>query len=103
MTVDTKRWQSLTFAQQLANIGSEVARACSWQDKGDVLQKEKSAERALELIDSTVADPRWTGRYNELLRLREVFCDVIFGHNVFHTSASMLENYFLPFALRAIR
>jgi len=99
MNINTKRWQSLSLIQQLANIGSEVLRASSWQERGDILQKEKSAEHALELIDSTVADPRWAGRYNELLRLREIVCDKLYNGNSYNTDTGTIENYFLPFAL----
>lgn len=42
----------------------------------------------LELLDLTIEDPRWrgTGRLKELLRLREVLCDLFYGDNVYNTT-----------------
>lgn len=99
--VTTSRWQKLSLAGQLANVGSEVARAIRWQNVGDREQKEKSAERALELLDLSIdaasrASQRW-----ELLRLREVLCDALYDHNAYDTNPDHIENYFLPFALVA--
>jgi hypothetical protein len=33
--VSKERWQALTLAEQLGNIGSEVGRAAKWQGKDD--------------------------------------------------------------------
>lgn len=94
------KWFNLTLAEQMANIGSEVHRVTSWQVKGDPNSKKQAAERALELINLTMADQRWhKGRLKEIARLREVFCDVYLGEQIYHVAPSTFNNYFLPFAL----
>jgi hypothetical protein len=50
-------------------------------------------ERALELIDLTVSDPRLAGRRREILRAREVVCDFLVGDNTYGTTAESLDRY----------
>jgi len=97
--LDVARWQKLSLSKQLANIGSEVSRALGLKEKGDKENTEKSLFRVLELIDLTISDQRWEGRRNEIFRLREVVCDIIFGNNIYKTDPKSLKGYFLFFAL----
>ena len=57
------RWQTLPFVEQLANVGSDVARAHRWQGK-DASLSEKVFIRALELLDLTIEDARWKDRWS---------------------------------------
>ncbi|MFH1758990.1 MAG: hypothetical protein ABH822_00300 [Patescibacteria group bacterium] len=93
-------WQQLTLLEQLGNIGGEVSRALHWQKKDDVLF-EGAVIRALELFDLTLEDERWQGRRWEIARVREVFCDIVFGKNQYHTSLQNLLHYFDQFAYAA--
>lgn len=43
------RWQSMTLAQQLGNVGSEYSRARKWKEKGNVEFFDKAFIRLLEL------------------------------------------------------
>ena len=52
------RWNELTFDEQMANTGSEVGRAIKWRKKGDAEYSRLAYERALELMDLTLADPK---------------------------------------------
>ena len=72
------RWQTLSLTEQLANVGSDVARARRWQEK-DPQQCDNAFVRALELLDMTISDPRWKGRRKELTRVREFLCDAMLG------------------------
>ena len=65
------RWQKFSFAEQMANIGSEVGRAISWKKKGNELYSGQAFERALELIDLTLANTRNFPKLKELARTRE--------------------------------
>ena len=94
-----ERWGTLSLAEQMANIGSEVYRTAGWHKKGDVRAEKQSAERALELFDLTSNDRRWRSRLNEIIRLREVFCDIFFGKKTYNVTIEMLNKYFLQFAL----
>lgn len=96
------RWLSISLSEQLANIGSEVARAARWQAKKDK-RFETAVDRALELFDLTIADPRWKNRLKELTRSRELFCDGVEGGNEYGTRLDDLDRYFLAFAVHARR
>ena len=65
----------MTLAEQLGNIGSEVGRAISWRERGNVGNFEGAFVRMLELLDLTLADDRWRGaKRRELARVREALC-----------------------------
>ena len=103
-----ERWQTFPLAEQLGNIGSEIARVRHWQEKDKQLFLH-SAERALELFDFTLEDPRWRsstkqdGRLREIARAREVFCDALSGGKSYDSSLDDLCHYFLFFAYTARR
>ncbi len=97
------RWQTFTLAEQLGNIGSEVGRALNWHKRNDALRLQSALDRALELFDLTIADPRWKARLREILRAREVVCDFFYGGNLLHSEPIQLESYFTAFALLARR
>ena len=94
------RWQTLSLAKQLANVGSDVARAHRWQEKDPQLC-EKAFVRALELLDLTIGDPRWRGRRKELMRVREVLCDAMLGGKEYGSDLAGLDSYFYPFSVDA--
>jgi hypothetical protein len=93
------KWFSLTLAEQMGNIGSEVGRTMSWREKGNEEYAEKAFARSLELIDLTLADERWRGsRRREIARARESWCTSSFGSN---GSDIALSRYFAAFAVMA--
>ena len=93
-------WQKLSFCEQMGNIGSEVNRALHWQNKDEKLYK-NAINRALELLDLTISDPRWQNRLKEIVRARELLCDAILGGKEYKTSLKDLNRYFFHFALAA--
>ena len=96
------RWHTMTLAEQLANIGSEVHRTRIAQEK----HPERfvgASERALELFDLTLADPRWCGRLFELGRMRDVFADTVLGGKEYNDTLLSIEPYFDHFALLTAR
>ncbi|MBI5222405.1 MAG: hypothetical protein HY980_02825 [Candidatus Magasanikbacteria bacterium] len=97
----TSRWQMMTLAEQMGNIGSEFGRTTFWLSKDAKKEAEMSLARLLELLDLSIADLRWTGRRGEFLRLRELVCDVYHGGDFYNTTGAQLNNYFLPFAILA--
>ena len=98
-TVSKEKWESLTLAEQLGNIGSEVGRAAKWRGK-DESSFWGAVTRAMDLFDLTQSDRRWTGRRLELDRAREVFADAVLGGSEYNSEFSDLEKYFMFFALR---
>lgn len=98
--ISKERWFTLSLAEQLGNIGSEVGRAAKWQGK-DEQSFWGAVTRALELIDLTREDIRWVKRRLELNRARETFADAVLGGKEYHSSLTDLEPYFMQFALNA--
>lgn len=90
-------WKELSFFEQMANIGSEVERTILWRKKKNNLYSRKCFERALELLDLTIADPGNKKRLRELTRLREALADYFFGKNQFSSSDKLWQNYFYAF------
>lgn len=97
------RWQELTLVEQMANIGGEVERALAWREKGNAEYSRKAFERALELIDLTMAHPHRASNLKEVARLREALVDYFHGDNEFKSSESSWRKYFLHFTYAARR
>ena len=96
------RFFTLTLAEQLGNVGSEVERAISWHERGQKEYFEKAFARMLELLDLTLSDPRWKfQRLRELARVREVICDSFEGAKEYGVPFSYWKKYFFDFALLA--
>ena len=94
------RWRTLSLAEQLANVGSEVGRMRRARDER---LRNGAFERALELLDLTLADPRWRTRLKEIARARELLCDAAAGGSEYGTTLEDLDRYFLAFAVVARR
>ena len=96
------KWFQLSLCEQLGNIGSEINRALRWKDR-DKDNFEDAVNRALELFDLTLKDPRWKKRLKEIARARELFCDAITGGKEYKSSLKDLDRYFFYYALCARR
>jgi hypothetical protein len=99
------RWWQLSLAEQLGNIGSEVSRAVRWSGRNPQLAR-GAIERAMELFDLTLDDPRHRKlphRLRELARAREVVLDFFEGSNEYRSTAENLQRYFDAYALAARR
>jgi len=95
----------MTLAEQMGNVGSEVGRALRWRGENPRLAR-GAAERALELFDLTLADPRHracVARLREIARAREVCVDFLFESNTYNSTAASLQRYFDAFAMAAAR
>jgi hypothetical protein len=98
------RWGTLTLAEQLGNVGSEVGRAIRALERDDPQRFAGALDRALQLFDLTLDDPRWRGhRLKEIARAREIACDFLVGDNDYGSTAESLDAYFLRFAFAARR
>lgn len=92
------RWQTLTLAEQLGNVGSEFERVLAAKKIGDKDRVDKALGRFLELFDLTLADGRWAGsRRRELARLREQSLEEMEKGSALES----LSQYYLNFALAA--
>ena len=95
-----ERWGKFSLAEQLANVGSEVGRMIRWRERDERLMI-AAFDRALELLDLTLADPRWRHRLREIARVRELLCAAALGEPAYGTTLEDLDRYFLAFAVAA--
>src|SRR6266404_8813010 len=96
------RWQSMTIAEQLGNVGSEYERALRCKARGDADHFDIAFGRMLELLDLTITDPRWKNhRLKELCRLREVVYNELCNETPEFNHPTDLRNYFLYFGILA--
>lgn len=86
--------------EQLGNVGGEVNRALRWHGKDEELFQ-GAVNRALELLDLTITDPRWRTRLKEICRARELFVDSVSGGGTYGATLEDLNRYFFLFALYA--
>jgi hypothetical protein len=94
----------MALEDQLGNVGSEVGRAIRAKADHDERRFVGALDRALELLDLTLADPRWHGpRTREIARAREVVCDFLVGDNDYQSTPEAVDAYFLTFAIAARR
>jgi hypothetical protein len=96
------RWFTFSLATQLGNVGSEYERARQWKERDDEVRFKQAFDRLLELIDLTIADPRWRNhRLKELTRLRSVMCDELYSESPEFIHTPDLREYFLYFGILA--
>jgi len=93
-----ERWERLSLADQLANIGAEVARASRAKNRHDDRRLRQHFDLALELFEFTLDDERWREQRVEIGRAREIVCDFLAGDNEYQSTAESLDAYFLPFS-----
>lgn len=97
------RWAKLSFAEQMANIGSEVERALNWKTKHNDIYFRNAFERALELMDLSLECAKGYAKLKELCRLREALLDYFLGENQFKFNETALRRYFSNFTYAARR
>lgn len=95
------RWSTFSFVEQMAHIGSEVERALAWKEKGNFEYSQRAFERALELLDLSIAVCDGYRRLRELTRLRETLVDYFMGENEYSSSKTLWQGYFSPFTYAA--
>lgn len=93
------RWEQLSLLEQMAHIGGEVERAFLWRSKNNAEYSKKAAERALELLDLSLAATRNLPRLKELTRTREALVDHLFGTNEFGSDETGWRKHFSHFTL----
>ncbi|MFA6065835.1 MAG: hypothetical protein WC707_01490 [Candidatus Babeliaceae bacterium] len=93
-----EHWFTFSLFEQLANVGCDIERTIYWKKNGNLDYSSKAFERALELLDLTIADPKNTrGALRELVRTREVLIDHFVYDNEYHTTDELWQKYFFDF------
>lgn len=91
------RWSRFSLTEQMANIGSEVLRAMKWKAKGNKGYSDAANNRALELIDLTIASRSSVSELKEICRVRELWLDFYLGDNQYHQTEEQWQKYFFAF------
>lgn len=93
-----ERWFTFSLYEQLANVGAEIGRTIYWKKTGDLEHSRLAFERALELLDFTIRDPKHRGaRLKELVRTREALIDHFVYDNEYQTTDELWDDYFYAF------
>jgi len=71
-SLNVNKWVTYSKGQQILLIANELNRAKNWIVKEENKEVNFAYERAFELIDLAVEDPKWGVGIKELLRLREI-------------------------------
>ena len=87
------RWFELPLVEQLAHVGSEIERTMHWRAMGNAEYARRAFERALELLDLTIADVKHRSRLRELTRLREVLVDFFWFDNRYGSTDESWHRY----------
>jgi len=91
-------WFTFSLFEQLANVGTDIARTIQWKQNGNSDYSTKAFERALELLDFTIADPKnKKGTLKEILRVREALVDHFMYDNEYMTTDEYWQQYFFDF------
>lgn len=68
----SEKWQGFSRQNQILNIAAEFSRAKNAFADKDSRQALDCLDRAFELLDLTIIDPRWKKGLKELLRFRGI-------------------------------
>jgi hypothetical protein len=96
------RWSQLSFVEQMAHVGGELERALNWRSRQPEVAA-RAGERALELLELTLAGATNLARRRELARLKEAVADYFFGDNRYASTEASWRRYFWSFAYAARR
>ena len=91
--LDLADWHAKGISYQMANIGSEISRTINWQKKNRMEHADLSFERALELIDITVAGTKNYFRLKEILRMREMLVAWKIGDKYYEKNSDWLKYF----------
>lgn len=93
-----ERWFTFSLFIQLANVGTDVARAFQWKKLNNSIYSQQAFDRAMELLDLTIVDPKnRLGTKKELGRVREALKDFFLCDNEYGTSEEFWNQYFYDF------
>lgn len=94
-----EHWFSFSLFQQLANVGCDIERVIQWKKAGNAQYSQDAFERAMELLDFTIADPKNRGpKRKEMLRVREALIDFFVYDNEYSSTNEAWQEYFFNFA-----
>jgi len=95
--ISLEEWTALPQKKQLLNLSAELVRissAAKLYDNNDPLTKE-SYERALDLVDLILGDPRWQDKSLEWRYFRDSLSSLYIGKADAATTTNFFSNWLL--------
>jgi len=86
----------------MANLGSDMSQLFSHIDNGELEKAKSPRERANRIIDELLNHPELKGRSGEVEILKKIIQDVFSEKRELKVEKEEIEDYFMPFALRAL-
>ena len=83
--------------EQLANVGMDIERTIQWKNKGNKEYSRQAFERALELLDLTIADTQKIEVTKRNFKSREMLVDHFVYDNTYQSTDESWQNYFFCF------
>ena len=96
------KWFDMPVTKQISNIGSEVARAIRWKNKGDYQKARSFCNKAIEFWLLTEEDPKNRHRVGEFNCAVEELRDYFLGDNIYQTTDDILTRYYDAFLYRDV-
>lgn len=90
----------MPVTKQISNIGSEVARAIRWKNKGDEQKAKNFCNKAIDFWLLTKEDPKNRHRLGEIDCAIEELQDYFQGNNIYGTTDEVLTRYYDAFLYR---
>ena len=90
-------WFSMPVSMQISNVGSEVARAIRYKNKGDQQKATNFCNKAIDFLRIIEKDPKNAHRKGEFDFCIEELTDYFLGTNEYQTTDSMLTAYYDAF------
>ena len=91
------RWNSMSFQDQISNIGSEVLRADRWKQKGNIKRMRAYYDVAISFLSLSIIDPKNAAKRSELNRCIDELEDYFVGENSRGTTSEKLREYYDTF------
>ena len=92
-----KKWYEMDVREQISNIGGEVNRAINWWNKGNIERSRNFCNKAKELLQLSIEDPKNHHRIGEFFNCICELDDRFFGENKYNTTDEMLHKYYDAF------
>ncbi len=92
-----KKWYEMSVEEQISNIGSEVNRAINWENKGNIERSRNFCNKAKELLQLSMEDPKNRHRMGEFFNAICELDDRFFGENKYQTTDEVLRKYYDAF------
>lgn len=98
-----EHWFKYSFMVQLANVGTDISRAIQYKKQENIASSEAAFQRALELLNLTILDPKNKGpKLKELCRAKELLIAYfMFNINECGFTDEAWDNYFYAFGYAA--